>query len=237
MISLFTTISSMLEASLVLALLGAFLWGLVSVLLSPCHLAGIPLIVGFINDQRNGSSRNPIVLSSVFALGNLVTIAGIGLVTGLMGKLLGDLGGFGRYFPLALFLLFGLYLLGVLPLSFGETSLLGKVRIRGPLAALLLGLLFGIALGPCSFAFLAPVIGIALQAAVTNMAFSIGLFLAYAVGHCLVIILAGSFSELVRQFLKWDERSRGTLWIKRVCGASLIAGSLYFLLTEILRTV
>lgn len=227
----------MLEASLLLALLGAFLWGLVSVLLSPCHLAGIPLIVGFINDRRNGSSRNPIVLSSVFALGNLVTIAGIGLVTGLMGKLLGDLGGFGRYFPLALFLLFGLYLLDVLPLSFGATSLLGKVRIRGPLAALLLGLLFGIALGPCSFAFLAPVIGIAFRAASTNLAFSISLFLAYAVGHCSVIILAGSFSELVRQFLKWDEQSRGTLWIKRVCGCLLISGSLYFLLAEILRTV
>jgi cytochrome c-type biogenesis protein len=237
MISLFTTISGMLEASLLLALIGSFVWGLLSVLLSPCHLAGIPLIVGFINDQRNGSSRNAIVLSSVFALGILVTIVGIGLVTGLMGKLLGDLGGFGRYFPSVLFLLFGLYLLDLLPLSFGGTSHIGKVHIRGPLAALLLGLLFGIALGPCSFAFLAPVIGIALQAATTNMAFSIGLFLAYAVGHCLVIILAGSFSELVRQFLKWDERSRVTLWIKRVCGVSLIAGSLYFLLTRILRTV
>jgi len=237
MISLFTTISSMLAASPVVALIGAFIWGLISVLLSPCHLAGIPLIVGFINDQRNGSGRKAIVLSTVFALGILLTIAGIGLVTALMGKLLGDVGTFGRYFPAALFLLFGLYLLGVLPLSFGGTSLLGKVRIRGPLAALLLGLLFGIALGPCSFAFLAPIIGLAFQAAATNLAFSISLFLSYAVGHCVVIILAGSFSELVRQFLKWDERSKGTLWIKRVCGALLIAGSLYFLLPVILRTV
>jgi len=237
MISLFTMISSMLKASLVLALVGAFMWGLLSVLLSPCHLAGIPLIVGFINDQRNGSNRKAIALSSVFVLGNLATIAGIGLVTGLMGKLLGDLGGLGRYFPSALFLLFGFYLLDVLPFSFGGTRLISKVRIQGPLAALLLGLLFGIALGPCSFAFLAPVIAIAFQAAATNLAFSIGLFLAYAVGHCAVIILAGSFSELVRQFLKWDERSRGTLWVKRVCGALLIAGSLYFLLTGILRTV
>ncbi|MBA7485429.1 MAG: cytochrome C biogenesis protein [Spirochaeta sp.] len=229
MISLFTTISSMLEASMVLALIGAFVWGILSVLLSPCHLAGIPLIVGFINDQRNGSTRNAIALSTLFALGILATIAGIGLVTGLMGKLLGDLGGFGRYFPAAMFLLFGLYLIGVLPLPFGGTSLPGKVHIRGPFAALILGLLFGIALGPCSFAFLAPVIGVAFQAAATNLAFSIGLFLAYAVGHCAVLILAGSFSELVRQYLKWDERSRGTLWIKRVCGALLIAGSLYSL--------
>ena len=237
MIGLFTTISGMLEASLVLALTGAFMWGLVSVLLSPCHLAGIPLIVGFINDQRNGSARKAITLAAVFALGNLVTIALIGLVTGLMGRLMGDLGGFGRYFPSVFFLLFGLYLIDILPLSFGSTRFISKIHMKGPFAAFFLGLLFGIALGPCSFAFLAPVIGIALQAAATNLVFSIGLFLAYAVGHCLVITLAGSFSEVVRQFLKWDEQSRGTLWIKRVCGASLIVGSLYFLLAEIIRGV
>ena len=237
MIGLLTTISNMLQTSPLLALISAFVWGLLSILLSPCHLAGIPLIVGFINDQRKGSTRKAIALSAVFALGILVTIAGIGLVTGLMGKLLGNLGGFGWYFTSALFLLFGLHLLGVLPLSFGGTSLLGKIRIRGLLAALLLGLLFGIALGPCSFAFLAPVIGVAFQAAATNLAFSIGLFLAYAAGHCAVIILTGSFSEMVRQFLKWDERSKGTLWVKRVCGALLIAGGIYFLLTGILRTV
>jgi len=49
LIGLFDALSRMLLASTWLALVGAFLWGVASVLLSPCHLAGIPLVVGFLS--------------------------------------------------------------------------------------------------------------------------------------------------------------------------------------------
>ncbi len=229
MTGIFTSLSHMLQSSAGVALFGSFLWGLLSVLVSPCHLTSIPLIVGYINARSITSKTKAFQISSIFAVGILVTIAIIGIVTGLTGRIFGDIGNVGRYITAALLFLVGLYLLGIIPLSFGAPALMKKIGNRGLWSALLLGLVFGFAVGPCSFAFLAPVIGVAFHVADANVSLAFGLFFTYAIGHCLVIVMAGSFSELVRQFLNWDEKSKGTVMIKRVCGVLLIAGSIYSL--------
>jgi cytochrome c-type biogenesis protein len=95
---------------------------------------------------------------------------------------------------------------------------------------LLLGLAFGLALGPCSFAFLAPVIGIAFQAAAAGAALPAGLFAAYAAGHGLVIVLAGSTMQLVRRSLRWNGNSKGAVILKRICGLLVIVIAVYLLL-------
>ena len=46
--SLFTSLTEALYGSYSLALLAAFVWGILSILLSPCHLSSIPLIIGFL---------------------------------------------------------------------------------------------------------------------------------------------------------------------------------------------
>ena len=231
MIALFDALSGMLLASLWAALAGAFLWGIASILLSPCHLAGIPLVVGFISRQKEAVGRKVWLLSTLFACGTLVTIALIGLVTGLMGRILGDLGSYAKYIAVALFLYFGLYLLGVIPLP---SAGLGALRLKGSgfLTAFLFGLLFGAALGPCAFAFLAPIIGIALQAASRDVALALGLFASFAVGHCLVIVLAGSLSAWVRRYLRWTESSKGLAIFRKVCGVLVIAAGAYLLVWQ-----
>jgi cytochrome c-type biogenesis protein len=229
LIALFDALSRMLLASAWAALAGALLWGIASVLLSPCHLAGIPLVVGFLSGQKELSRGKAVSLSALFALGNLITIALIGLVTGLLGRILGDLGGITRYLTFGLLVLVGLYLLGLLPIPLGGLSFAQRIRGRGIGAALLLGLVFGAALGPCSFAFMAPVIGIAFQAAPSGAALPAGLFTAYAAGHCLVIVLAGSSMQLVRRGLRWNESSKGAVILKRICGLLVIAIAVYLL--------
>jgi cytochrome c-type biogenesis protein len=230
LIALFDALSRMLLASAWAAIAGAILWGIASVLLSPCHLAGIPLVVGFLSGQKELSRGRAVSLSGLFALGNLVSIALIGLLTGLLGRILGDLGGITRYLTFGLLVLVGLYLLGLLPIALGGLSFAQRIRGRGLGAALLLGLVFGAALGPCSFAFLAPVIGIAFQAAPQGAAFPAGLFAAYAAGHCLVLVLAGSSMQLVRRGLRWNESSKGAVILKRICGLLVIAIAVYLLL-------
>jgi cytochrome c-type biogenesis protein len=220
----------MLLASAWVALVGAFLWGIASVLLSPCHLAGIPLVIGFLSEQKELSRGRAVSLAALFALGVLITIALIGLVTGLLGRILGDLGGFTKYLTSGLLVLVGLYLLGLFPLAIGGLPFAQRIRQRGLGAALLLGLVFGVALGPCSFAFLAPVIGIAFQAAPNGVALPAGLFAAYAAGHCLVIVLAGSSMQLVRRSLRWNESSKGAVIVKRICGLLVIAIAVYLFL-------
>ncbi len=236
MTSLFDALSRMLLASAWVGLAGAFLWGIASILLSPCHLAGIPLVVGFISRQKEPVSRRAWLLSGLFALGSLVTIAIIGLITGLLGRILGDLGSYAKYIAAALFLFFGLYLIGVVPLPSGS---LGSIRIQGTgaITAFFFGLVFGAALGPCAFAFLAPIIGIALQAASHDTTLGVGLFAAFAIGHCLVIILAGSISAWVRRYLRWSDSSKGLKVLRKVCGVLVIAAGAYLIVWQLLIRV
>jgi SAM-dependent methyltransferase len=91
-------------------------------------------------------------------------------------------------------------------------------------AAFLLGLIFGIALGPCTFAFMAPVLGVVFKAAKTAAVYAGSLLLAYGLGHCAVIVVAGTSTELVQRFLNWNEQSRGVTVVKGVCGVLVIVG-------------
>ncbi len=55
-------------------------------------------------------------------------------------------------------------------------------------SAMMLGLLFGIALGSCTYAYTALVLGIVFQSAQTNFSAASLLLLSYGVGHCVVIV-------------------------------------------------
>ena len=113
---LFTTLTHAIEGAPAVAIAAAFLWGILSVLLSPCHLASIPLIVGFIDKQGRMSTRRAFAISALFAGGILVTITAIGAITAAAGRMLGDVGPYGNYFVAAIFFLVGLHLLDVIPM-------------------------------------------------------------------------------------------------------------------------
>ena len=225
---LFTTLTRAVEGTALVALLASFIWGILSVLLSPCHLASIPLIVGFIDKQGQMSTKRALGISTLFAVGILITIAAIGAVTGAAGRMLGDVGRYGNYFVALIFLLVGLHLLDVIPMPFSAPGQVGMKR-KGLLAAFILGLVFGIALGPCTFAYMAPMLGVTFKLASTNLAFGILLLLVYGLGHCSVIILAGTSTGLVQRYMNWNENSRGTTIVKRVCGVLVILGGLYLI--------
>jgi len=112
-VELFTWLSQALASSPEIAIGAAFVWGVLSVILSPCHIACIPLIVGFIDGQGNISTGRAFGLSSLFGLGILITIGIIGLITGLAGRMMGDIGGYGNYFVAVIFFAIGLNLLGI----------------------------------------------------------------------------------------------------------------------------
>ncbi len=225
---LLTGLGQAVSGAPLLALGAAAGLGVLSILLSPCHLASIPLIVGFIDGQGQLSSRRAFAISSLFAIGILVSIALIGLLTALAGRMLGDIGAWGNWLVAVIFLLFGLHLWGIIPLPWSGPGQV-DLRRKGLLAALVLGLIFGIALGPCTFAFMGPVLGVAFAEAAENMPFAVLLLLAYGIGHCAVIVFAGTFSEKVQHYLNWHEGSKGTLWIKRVCGTLVIVGGIWLI--------
>ncbi len=212
-----------------LALAAAFIWGVLSLVLSPCHLTSIPLIVGFIGGQERMSARRACGTAALFSGGLFVTIAAIGAITASAGRMAGDVGPYGNYFVAAVFLLVGLHLVGVIPMPWSGPGQV-DMKSRGPLAAFVLGLVFGIALGPCTFAFMAPVLAVAFLAA-TKLFYGIVLLLAYGVGHCSMIVLAGTFTGTVQRYLNWNEKSRGAAILKVACGVLVMLGGIYLIYT------
>ena len=225
---LFTTLTHAVEGTPAIAVTAALVWGILSILLSPCHLASIPLIVGFIDQQGRISTRRAFYISSLFAVGILITIAGIGAVTAAAGRMLGDVGKYGNYFVAVIFFLVGLILLDVIPIPFSGPGQIGMKR-KGPLAAFILGLVFGIALGPCTFAYMAPMLAVTFKTAATNLLYGLSLLLAYGIGHCSVIVFAGTCTELVQRYMNWTEKSKGAVILKKVCGVLVLLGGVYLI--------
>lgn len=223
---LFAGLSEALSRSWWLAIGASFVWGIISVVLSPCHLASIPLIIGFIDEQGRITTKRAFWLSTVFATGILVTIALVGVVTAFMGRMLGDIGQAGTIVVAIIFILVGLNLWGVLPMSWSKPDP-ERMKGKGLGSAFILGLIFGIALGPCSFSYMAPMLGIAFKVGISNILYGSVLLLVYGIGHCLVIVLAGTFTEIVQHYLKWNETSKGTIITKKVCGSLVILAAFY----------
>lgn len=224
--SIFTILTHAVEGSVGIALAAALIWGILSILLSPCHLASIPLIVGFIDEQGRITTRRAFLIALLFAVGILITIGAIGAVTAAAGRMLGDVGRYGNYFVAVIFFAVGLHLLGVVPLPGSGPGQVGMKR-KGMLAALILGLVFGIALGPCTFAYMAPMLAVTFKMAAKNLTYGILLLLFYGIGHCSVIVLAGTFTEIVEHYLRWNEKSKGAVILKKICGGLVLLAGLY----------
>ena len=182
--------------------------------LSPCHVASVPLAIGYVNGKGKTLPRAALLLSTPFALGILVT-------TAALGRMLGDVGAL-KYVVALVFAVVGLWLIGIvrlLDLSMKSTT---RLQRRGAVGAFALGLLFGLALGPCSFGFMIPLLAVAFQNAATYPLATAGLIGAYALGHTAVIVAAGTFANLVQRWLDWNERSSGTKIVRIICGVLVI---------------
>lgn len=222
---LFARLSAALQAPGIVAVLAALAWGVASVLLSPCHLATIPLVVGFVGAAPAGEKRDrPAVISALFAVGMFLALALMGGLVAVVGQALQEGRRVGSYATAVVLLAAGLHLLGLIPLPLTGVSVTA-IKRKGRVAALSAGLFLGIGLSPCTFAFLAPVLGAGLGAAATSALRGFALLLAFAVGHCAVIAIAGASTDLAQRYLDWNERSRGPVILKAVCGVLLLLGA------------
>lgn len=228
--TLFTSLYNAMTGTVWLAIFASFAWGVFSILLSPCHLSSVPLIVGYITTKGNISIKRTFYISLVFSIGILITIAAIGIVTASLGRLMGDIGVYGNYFVAAIFFIVALYLLDLIKINWNSFGL-KPTKSKGIFAAFILGLLFGIALGPCTFAYMAPVLGIVFQTAKTNYLLAVIFLLAFGVGHCSVIVAAGTLTGKVQKYLNWSEKSKTILWIKRISGILVFFGGVYLIWT------
>ncbi len=226
----FETLSGAVEGSASAAIPAAFLWGVLSIVLSPCHLASIPLVVAFISKQGPASGGRALRISLTFSVGILITIGAIGGITAVLGRMLGDVGPAVSYGVAFVFLILGLHFLDVIPFPWSGPGGSGASR-KGLLGALVLGLVFGIGVGPCTFAFMAPMLGVTFKVATSDWVYGVALLLAYAVGHCAVIVVAGTSTARAQRWMNWNVDSPAARILRRTCGVLILLGGAYLIYT------
>lgn len=223
----FLTVNQWMTSGTILAAVGCFLWGAISVLFSPCHLASIPLIVAYVGGQERAvNPRQASLYAGAFTVGLFVTIALIGIICALLGRMLGDVGSWWQALIGLLLIWVALGMLGVEKCSISG-SLLYRLNFRGLSGALALGLAYGVLSGSCTFGFIAPILAfIALQ---QKIATGILFILLFAVGHCLPIVIAGSSTAAVRKLMENSVWQGSGVWFRKSAGAVIILLGFYFI--------
>jgi cytochrome c-type biogenesis protein len=142
--------------------------------------------------------------------------------------MLGDIGPWSKWIVAGVFMVFGLLLLDVITLPWSSPNMASSKQ-SGWIGAFVIGLIFGTAVGPCTFAYMAPVLAIVFEQAQSGFLFSILLILLYSIGHCGVIIIAGTLGARLQTFINWDQQSHLTGRIRKLCGIILILVGIYLL--------
>ena len=94
------------------AILGVFVGGLLTAS-SPCVLAIIPMVIGYVGGHARGDRKTAAVYALVFALGLAITFTILGALAALLGKMMGDIGRIWYWIVAGVAVLMGLSLMGV----------------------------------------------------------------------------------------------------------------------------
>ena len=231
--SFFITVNEWITGGPLIAAVGCFLWGVISILFSPCHLASIPLIVGYVGGQEAMlTARKAGIYSALFSAGLFVSIALVGIICALLGRMLGDIGNYWQILIGLVLIWIALGMIGFEKCSVSG-SLLYKLNFRGIAGAFGLGLAYGILSGSCTFGFIAPIL--AIITVQTQIATGILFIILFAIGHCLPIVVAGSSTAAVRRVIENSVWQGAGNWFRRGAGIIIVAMGLYFIANPFFR--
>jgi len=223
---LFGDISAILQHSPWLAVVAVFFGG-VTTALNPCVLAMIPLLMSVVAGNRETTTvRRSLVFSLLFVLGLAVTFTTLGLISGLMGRMFGDVGRFWKYAVAGVCLLMGLHLLGVIKWNLPVPAGI-RVKKQGYIGAFLLGLLFGVVSAPCAVPILAVLL--AFVAEKGNILYGGFLLFVYALGHSVLVLVAGTSVGAAKGLLDSKGLRKAHAVIQKAAGVLIIGIGLYFL--------
>ncbi len=222
--SLFGDIAQLIQNNPWLAVVAVFIGGATTAS-NPCVLAMIPLLMSVVAGTENINLKKSLAFSGLFVLGLSITFTVLGLISALMGRMLGDIGLFWKYFVGAVCLVMGLHLLGLLKFNLNLPQPV-NVKKGGPLGAFLLGLLFGAVSSPCAVPIL--VVLLAYVGSRGNVAYGGFLLLIYALGHSALILVAGTSMGAAKKLIESRGLRRTNEILQKVAGVVIIVIGLLF---------
>jgi len=218
------TIPNIVAELSALAYVLVFLGGVLTSI-GPCNLSMVPVVIGYVGGQHELTKTKGFWLSAFFTLGSSITFMVLGLIAALVGGIFGTERKLLYWFVALVCFLIGLNLLGAFKLSFDFLARLQpkRVTITGLIGALLLGMIVGLAGSQCGTPVLVAILGLVM--AKGKLAYGATLLFAYGLGRGVPIILAGTFTGVVKALPAME---RWTRWMETAAGLVLIAVGLYF---------
>jgi cytochrome c biogenesis protein CcdA len=212
-----------------IAFVAVFIGGLVSAA-SPCVLAAIPLIIGYVGGYSEGNKKKAALFSLVFVFGLAITFTLLGIGASIIGQFLSFIGRWLYIGFSAIAILMGLQLMGVIsiPLPFQRTR---EIKTKGLMGAFLLGLMTGMVSSPCA----TPVLAVILAYVSTqgDMLYGSSLLFIYAIGHCALIFIAGLSVGFTESIIGSKGIRNFSLYFRRFSGALLMLVGIYIGVTNI----
>ena len=207
-----------------LAYLLVFLGGVLTSI-GPCNIAMVPVIIAYVGGQQDLTRSRGFWLSSFFTLGSSVTFMLLGVVAATIGGLFGTESKILHWFVALICFAIGLSLLGALKVNLDFMARLQpkRVAVTGLIGAFLLGLVVGLAGSQCGTPVLVAVLGLVM--AKGKLAYGASLLFAYALGRGVPIVLAGTFTGVIKALPAME---RWTRWMERAAGVVLVGIGLYF---------
>lgn len=186
------------QATWYLLLFASFVGGLLASL-SPCSLAMLPLIIGYVGGYSKETPFRTFLQLCCFILGTAIVFTIIGIACALTGSVFASaMGGYFTILMASLLLVMGLKLLGIL--DFETPTIIKAMPTNSTnsifLYPVLLGITFALAGTPCSTPILAGIMAFA--AIGKNLSMAILMLFLFALGQGLILILAGLFTSSIK---------------------------------------
>jgi len=195
---------------------------------NPCVLAMIPLVIGFVGGYGEISGwKRSFGFSLVFVFGLAVSFTVMGLIAVMVGRLFGDVGNFWPWVIAAVCFAMAAHLWDLWTFSVPERLARYRPRHVGAIGAFTLGLLFGVVSAPCA----APILVVVLTyvASKGNLPYGLALLWTYAVGHCLLIVVAGTSMGVAKNLIQSRGLGRTNLVLKKLAGALIALVGVFIL--------
>jgi cytochrome c-type biogenesis protein len=224
--ALLAALTRLVEQNVWIAPFASFLGGVLTAS-NPCVLVMIPLAMAYVGGYGDARSwRYNLALSLCFVVGLSITFTVLGLIAAFMGSLLGDVGNFWPYVVAGVCLVMGLHLLGVFNLALPLPSRF-QTQKKGMIGAFLLGLLFGVVSTPCA----TPVLAVLLVyiASKGSLPYGAMLLFFYALGHCFLIIIAGTSMGMAKGLLESRHLQKAGSWLRKGAGVVIILVGFFYL--------
>ena len=219
------TLGQVMQTRPILAYGASYMGGVVATA-SPCILASIPLVIGFVGGYAGGNKRQAFFYSLTFVVGLALIMSVLGTMAALMGTLFGQVGAYWYFVVAVILMAMGLQLSGLINLKLGGNAQRFLPQRTGLWGALILGMLFGLVLAPCATPVLAVILTLA--AIKGEVAYGSSLLFAYALGQGTLVILAGTFTGVIEGFLQSKGARFGTLMQQAAGGLIFLVGAYIF---------